>query len=74
MRESIAGLSAESGRYVRETVEESTARLRDEFAMAALQGIVAVVTGPQTWNCPADARLAYEFADAMMEARKHGRE
>jgi hypothetical protein len=44
--------------------------LRDAFAMAALTGIAAAVTGPQKWNCKADARLAYDFADAMLAARK----
>lgn len=40
--------------------------LRDQFAMAALTGIIVNDT-----NIPEDAsRYAYEMADAMLEARK----
>ena len=43
--------------------------LRDQFAMAALTGFMG--SGDcATGNHDATARLAYRFADAMLEARK----
>ena len=42
------------------------ARLRDEFAMAALQGIVI---GRPFCERAFAAKSAYEFADAMLAAR-----
>ena len=43
--------------------------LRDQFAMAALTGFMG--SGDcATGNHDAAARLAYRFADAMLEARK----
>lgn len=45
-------------------VEAARARLRDEFAMAALTGIIMRV-GVYEGACEA----AYEAADAMLEAR-----
>jgi hypothetical protein len=42
--------------------------LRDEFAMAALP---ALISDPDSVAYPiGHAKLAYEYADAMMEARK----
>ena len=41
--------------------------LRDEFAMAAMQGILANGYAGEFSNC---AMRAYAQADAMMEARK----
>ena len=54
--------------YVSDTLPDApeTKTLRDEFAMAALQGMLAA-------ECDLArniARCAYEYADAMMEARK----
>lgn len=52
-----------------------TKTLRDEFAMAALTGIIAAQE-PVTCNtrpekrCADAARSAYAIADAMLEARK----
>ncbi len=46
-----------------------TLTLRDQFAMAALTGFMG--SGDcATGNHDATARLAYRFADAMLEARK----
>jgi hypothetical protein len=46
-----------------------TLTLRDQFAMAALTGFMG--SGDcATGNHDAAARLAYRFADAMLEARK----
>ena len=46
-------------------------RLRDEFAMAALHGIIAAdgVCG-QGSSFIIDAQKAYRYADAMIEARR----
>lgn len=46
--------------------------LRDEFAMAALQGMIASdpVVDRKTVNRDVWARVAYEFADAMLRARE----
>ena len=40
--------------------------LRDEFAMAALTGLIADPTGPNYSDVP---EKAYRFADAMMKER-----
>lgn len=40
--------------------------LRDEFAMAALIGILT----RNTWTYDENCEIAYEYADHMMEARK----
>ena len=42
--------------------------LRDQFAMAALSGLIRAVD----WgaDCTTHASIAYEFADDMLEARK----
>lgn len=51
-------------------------RLRDEFAMAALTGLLAYSSNEGTGNyhnnsdAPGVAGAAYDYADAMMEARK----
>ena len=45
---------------------ESYATLRDQFAMAALTGIII----NETNTSKLAAKFAYEYADAMMEARK----
>lgn len=56
-----------SGHYIVETVVEVVS-LRDQFAMAALTGLLAALTHGN----PADhiAKQAYAAADAMLEARK----
>lgn len=43
--------------------------LRDEFAMAALTGLIAR-PGTQIADAPTAATWVYRFADAMLEARK----
>ena len=56
------------GPYIMETVVE-VVTMRDQFAMAALTGFMG--SGDcATGNHDAAARLAYRFADAMLEARK----
>lgn len=48
------------------------ATLRDQFAMAALTGLLAHI-GIVARNAPSDddlARGSYEFADAMLKARE----
>lgn len=49
--------------------------LRDEFAMAALSGIVATTTDDQrdTTDWSIEASDAYAIADAMMAQREAGR-
>jgi hypothetical protein len=45
-----------------------TLTLRDQFAMAALPGLIA---DPDSIAFPiGHAKLAYQYADAMLEARK----
>ncbi len=46
-------------------------RLRDEFAMAALTGLMVHST---TTRPAFDAEVAYEMADAMLAERSKGRE
>lgn len=45
--------------------------LRDQFAMAAMQGMLAACNGP-AWgiNMFPLAESAYKYADAMLKARK----
>jgi hypothetical protein len=52
--------------YVSDTPAPETKTLRDEFAMAALQGMLASEAAFDR-NM---AEYAYEYADAMMEERK----
>ena len=44
-------------------------KLRDEFAMAALTGMLSASI-ERPWPCKAMANNAYAFADAMLEARE----
>jgi len=44
-----------------------TLTLRDQFAMAALTGMIADASGPDYRYIP---QKAYQIADAMLEARK----
>jgi hypothetical protein len=44
--------------------------LRDYFAAAALKGILASSVGENLPNDDVAANAAYEYADAMMEARE----
>ena len=54
-----------TGPYIMETVVEVVS-LRDQFAMAALTAIVVEASvEPET-----AAKYAYEYADAMLKARK----
>jgi len=43
--------------------------LRDQFAMAALTGLIPTIKAIG-WNPREMAQEAYRFADAMLEARK----
>lgn len=55
-----------------EIAKEHTQRLRDQFAMAALQGMLAC-PDPQTMGMGYHqeySEAAYQYADAMLEARK----
>jgi hypothetical protein len=49
------------------TVTQPRATLRDQFAMAALAGLLSDPTSSGPKGC---AKVAYEYADAIMEARK----
>lgn len=49
------------------TVREPRATLRDQFAMAALTGLLSDPTSSGPKGC---ATAAYLYADAMLEARK----
>jgi hypothetical protein len=51
--------------YIMETVVEIVT-MRDQFAMAALTGLIA----DSAWGFHDLAQKAYGFADAMLEARK----
>jgi hypothetical protein len=52
----------------KETLPEETLTLRDRFAVAALQGMLAdTACDPETTDA---AHIAYSYADAMLEARK----
>ena len=56
-----------SAGFIKTYIEQVT--MRDQFAMAALIGFMG--SGDcATGNHDATARLAYRFADAMLEARK----
>jgi hypothetical protein len=52
--------------FLRKEVHKAKVTLRDQFAMAALQGII--VTDREYSG--KSAEYAYHIADAMMEARK----
>jgi hypothetical protein len=60
--------TANQGYVVEYKIVTEKVDLRDQFAMAALTGIVG---HPQPLEgCAEYARLAYEFADAMLKARE----
>ena len=46
--------------------------LRDYFAAKALPPMLHANAGKWAGNYDAHAKMAYEFADAMMKARDHG--
>ena len=50
-----------------QSIENKTPELRDSFAMAALIGITSA---NQMARPEYQSQLAYEYADAMMKARK----
>jgi len=52
------------------TNEQTEKTLRDEFAMAALQGLLATLQPHSVMRFDEETAAAYRFADAMMEARK----
>jgi hypothetical protein len=60
-------LAAENERLLEASKIEATARLRDEFAMAALTGLLV---GQQYRPTEVLAFDAYSFADAMLGARE----
>lgn len=66
MDETVRALQALGDRVA--ALEENQATLRDRFAMAALQGLLADSTRDPTDN--EAAKSAYGFADAMLWARK----
>jgi hypothetical protein len=58
---------AEQQRAMIEAMGWSQPSLRDQFAMAALTGLLA---NPDAAKYKDRAEVAYNYADAMMEARK----
>lgn len=57
------------------TIMEPYATLRDQFAMAALNGCLSTGEADEFWVCKDENRLttaatAYSWANAMMKARK----
>ncbi len=48
-------------------LEEQRKTLRDEMAMSVLNGLISKC-GPE--GAAAGAKIAYQYSDAMMEARK----
>ena len=63
-----AGVIVGEGKATPKANPHYDARLRDEFAMAALSGLIA---NPEGYNLDkiTTSNLAYEYADVMMEAR-----
>lgn len=59
-------VTVESVGYIQKTIVEVVS-MRDQFAMAALTGMIADPNGPDYRSVP---KKAYEMADAMLEARK----
>jgi hypothetical protein len=53
-----------------EEINQKTLTIRDQFAIAALQGFMANKNRPTQFNPNDDADYIYKIADAMMEARK----
>ena len=47
-----------------------TVTLRDQFAMAALPAVIAALVHQREATTATQSSIAYQFADAMMEARK----
>lgn len=62
------------GNELRKTLPSDGMTLRDYFAAKALAGFAAHTKGARIkvgeTGAQANARLAYEYADAMLEARK----
>lgn len=50
--------------------DETGITLRDYFAAAALQGLIANKAHPTTFKNEDDANYCYAIAEAMLEARK----
>lgn len=59
-------VTVESVGYIQKTIVEVVS-MRDQFAMAALTGMIADPNGLDYRSVP---KKAYEMADAMLEARK----
>lgn len=57
--------SEKVGELLDDIEKDNRIALRDQFAMAALTGMLA-----KDEYSPGDAGTAYDIADAMMEARK----
>lgn len=51
-------------------MSENGKTLRDEFAMSALQGLLQDKERVKNYTIESIVKLAYEYADAMIEARK----
>lgn len=68
--------SAVSEPVIYKLPEPESPTLRDRFAMAALTGLCASLNGTDNWEVLGNegAIYAYEFADAMLAARKGGAE
>jgi hypothetical protein len=60
-------MTAQEIKAKRESEED---RLRDEFAMAALSGLIPISTLKPEVNVGTCTNLAYQYADAMIAARK----
>lgn len=67
-REGVKGGAVTYEGFTEVFLRHDVKTLRDEFAIAALTGILA--RSSRTQNDEAVAEDAYEIADAMLEARK----
>ncbi|MBF8177222.1 hypothetical protein [Herminiimonas contaminans] len=60
---------AQAAAEIEELIELERVQLRDTFAQSALQGWLASFVGGETPNAQLTAKLCFEIADAMLEAR-----
>jgi hypothetical protein len=56
--------------YFNGTVPDMCLHCRDKFAMAALPAVIAALVHQREATTATQSSIAYQFADAMMEARK----
>jgi hypothetical protein len=71
----LAGrVGEEVGGAIENALKESLPTLRDQFAMAALTAIIQLkptyADNPEASMLACDCEAAYQYADAMMEARR----